>query len=210
MKTQVQIHTVKLSGGYVEETPQEFLKHFEKVGKFEHYLSSWNRPKSVSKEDWEELIKEENQEDTRKMYPRYDDIRINIQDKDLVTLLMARQDRVTIENSEMVDVNVELETDSDRSEAYFLKTMKVMEKYQDQLEKLSTNTFNQKCGQHTGGIALAEYNQLKLKEDVCTDELQQELKSGWRILAVCPQPDQRRPDYILGKKVESPQDSALR
>lgn len=26
-----------------------------------------------------------------------------------------------------------------------------------------------------------------------------ELDAGWRILAVCPQPDQRRPDYILGR-----------
>jgi hypothetical protein len=36
--------------------------------------------------------------------------------------------------------------------------------------------------------------------DQCTDGLREYLKEGWRILAICPQPGQRRPDYILGKK----------
>jgi hypothetical protein len=34
--------------------------------------------------------------------------------------------------------------------------------------------------------------------DACTDELQSMLDKGWRILAVCPSNDSRRPDYILG------------
>lgn len=33
----------------------------------------------------------------------------------------------------------------------------------------------------------------------CTDRLQEELNDGWHILAICPQPGQRRPDYIVGK-----------
>lgn len=36
-------------------------------------------------------------------------------------------------------------------------------------------------------------------ENACTQELQGFLDEGWRILAVCPSNDQRRPDYILGK-----------
>jgi hypothetical protein len=35
--------------------------------------------------------------------------------------------------------------------------------------------------------------------DGCTNDLENHLKAGWRILAVCPQYGQRRPDYILGK-----------
>lgn len=38
-----------------------------------------------------------------------------------------------------------------------------------------------------------------LLEDACTDQLQGALNSGWRIISACPQPDQRRPDYILGR-----------
>lgn len=35
-------------------------------------------------------------------------------------------------------------------------------------------------------------------EDACTQELQSMLDLGWRILAVCPPNDTRRPTYILG------------
>ena len=40
---------------------------------------------------------------------------------------------------------------------------------------------------------------LLLLSDACTDELQGALRDGWRIIAVCPQPSQRRPDYVLGR-----------
>ncbi|AHH02917.1 hypothetical protein PPGF8SP_0058 [Pseudomonas phage SPM-1] len=55
---------------------------------------------------------------------------------------------------------------------------------------------------HTGsaipGPNLQNVNRLLLKEDCCTDELQNALDAGWRLLAVCPQ-EARRPDYILGR-----------
>lgn len=60
-------------------------------------------------------------------------------------------------------------------------------------------TFNQKCDVHVGGGLIATYNEVMLKEDCCTDVLQEELAKGWRIIACCVQKDQRRPDYILGR-----------
>jgi len=59
--------------------------------------------------------------------------------------------------------------------------------------------FNSKCNVHVGGGLLVTFNDLKLCQDICTDTLQIELNDGWRIMAVCIQPDQRRPDYILGR-----------
>ena len=59
--------------------------------------------------------------------------------------------------------------------------------------------FNSKCNVHIGGGLIVTFNDLKLIEDCCTDALQKELNDGWRMLAVCVQPDQRRPDYILGR-----------
>jgi len=59
--------------------------------------------------------------------------------------------------------------------------------------------YNSKCEVHTPGQALSIYNDTLLMEDACTDELQGKLTEGWRIIAACPQPDQRRPDYILGR-----------
>jgi hypothetical protein len=59
--------------------------------------------------------------------------------------------------------------------------------------------FNQKCNVHIGNLGLLNINQLGYAVDKCTEELQEIINKGWRILAVCPQPDQRRPDYVLGR-----------
>lgn len=72
------------------------------------------------------------------------------------------------------------------------------------VEKNSTvneiqNTYNNKCDVHMPGNMLASYNEVMLIEDSCSDVLQTHLTSGWRMIAACPQPDQRRPDYILGR-----------
>jgi hypothetical protein len=61
--------------------------------------------------------------------------------------------------------------------------------------------FNQKCEVHVPNLGMMNVNKLAFATDYCTEQLQQLLFQGWRILAVCPQPDQRRPDYILGMHV---------
>ncbi len=63
----------------------------------------------------------------------------------------------------------------------------------------SHGTYNTKCDVHMPGQALSMYNDTQLMEDACTGALQEQLNKGWRIIAACPQPDQRRPDYILGR-----------
>lgn len=57
---------------------------------------------------------------------------------------------------------------------------------------------NERCQVIVGSSA---YNvtEVKLLADQCTDSLQCELNDGWHILAVCVQPNQRRPDYVMGK-----------
>lgn len=49
------------------------------------------------------------------------------------------------------------------------------------------------------GIGLLQFDHVTVVYDTCTNELHSYLKQGWRIVAVCPQPDQRRPDYVLGR-----------
>ena len=46
---------------------------------------------------------------------------------------------------------------------------------------------------------LAHIRKVRVHNDMCTDMLQAEIDSGWVILAICPQPGQRRPDYIVGR-----------
>lgn len=47
--------------------------------------------------------------------------------------------------------------------------------------------------------SLFSVTQVTWIEDACTNELQGYLDRGWRILAVCPPNDTRRPTYILGR-----------
>jgi hypothetical protein len=71
------------------------------------------------------------------------------------------------------------------------------EKSKDSFEKM----FNQKCNVHLPGIGLLTINEVIVEYDFCTEALQKKLLEGWRVLAICPQPDQRRPDYILGRTI---------
>lgn len=59
---------------------------------------------------------------------------------------------------------------------------------------------NTKVDVHVPGTALLMIDDVTLWPDCCTEELQAQLNDGWRIVAICPQPDQRRPDYILGRR----------
>lgn len=52
------------------------------------------------------------------------------------------------------------------------------------------------------GLGLLAITEVKVRNNLCTDDLGGELKDGWRILAICVQPDQRRPDYVLGRSRE--------
>lgn len=49
-----------------------------------------------------------------------------------------------------------------------------------------------------GGVSLTSMRRVTWLEDACTQELQNRLDDGWRIIAVCPPNDCRRPTYILG------------
>lgn len=83
---------------------------------------------------------------------------------------------------------------------YLLHTLgEKIEGFNKTVDIISNNTFNERTNVHIGGGLLASYNELLLRENVCTDALQGNLNDGWRIIAVCVQPDQRRPDYILGR-----------
>lgn len=48
-------------------------------------------------------------------------------------------------------------------------------------------------------VGLLAIDHVSVLEDCCTDALQDELKKGWRIIAVCPPNDKRRPTYIIGR-----------
>lgn len=53
---------------------------------------------------------------------------------------------------------------------------------------------------HVSNVGLLEINKLSYHEDCCTDVIQDMLDQGWKIIAVCPPNDARRPTYIMGRK----------
>lgn len=116
-----------------------------------------------------------------------DEIQVVSRDR-YVVLLEAG---LKLELEQVIDVSV------DPAEVF----QRVSEAYSRGLEIPSAggNTYNNKCEVHMPGNMLATYNQVQLLEDSCTDVLQTALSAGWRIIAVCPQPDSRRPDYIMGR-----------
>lgn len=59
--------------------------------------------------------------------------------------------------------------------------------------------YNQKCHVHVSGLGLLRMREVYVENDCCTDRLNQLLQDGWRIVAACVQPNQRRPDYVLGR-----------
>lgn len=62
----------------------------------------------------------------------------------------------------------------------------------DKVTELAPASFNDRCHQHQPNNALFSVAETMLLE-----------ARGWRIIAVQPQPDQRRPDYILGRPLMS-------
>jgi hypothetical protein len=65
---------------------------------------------------------------------------------------------------------------------------------------------NKKVNVAVPNLGLLTIEHVKVEEDCCTEQLQHELNHGWRIIAICPQPDQRRPDYILGRTTKEEDD----
>lgn len=59
---------------------------------------------------------------------------------------------------------------------------------------------NNRVDVHIPGNSLLAIDEVKVEVDFCTESLADDLADGWRIVAVCPQPDQRRPDYVLGRR----------
>ena len=83
------------------------------------------------------------------------------------------------------------------------KSHPFMREVDDLREPIGPAPVNQRCNVVVAGTEVLKVKTVMLLADACTDDLQRHLNEGWRILAVCVQPDQRRPDYILGAGVGS-------
>lgn len=115
--------------------------------------------------------------------------RFIVTESQLTDLMLSGQD---LKVAEEVSINIGTELRE------MMDTMKLVAGKLEVM-KGGGDQYNGKCEVHMPGNALMTYNVTMLLEDSCTDALQREMDNGWRIIAACPQPDARRPDYILGR-----------
>jgi len=92
------------------------------------------------------------------------------------------------------------------TEDHYIRTLERMEHLAAKMETFASSFgatgnahFNERVEVYTPGMGLMLFNSVMLAEDACTDALQTHLDQGWKIIAACPQPNQRRPDFILGR-----------
>jgi len=82
-------------------------------------------------------------------------------------------------------------------------------KLQDRLDKLGADVSSladmvkERCIVQIAlpDIGLMTIDDVTVLVDCCTESLQSHLTDGWRLLAVCPPNAQRRPDYVLGRRM---------
>lgn len=98
----------------------------------------------------------------------------------------------------IIDVDVETSVN-------FINLDLLAEKISNSLiSKTGSNLFNNRLEVHQPNMPLFTYNDYTYITDCCTEKLQTDfIDQGYRVVAICPQPDQRRPDYILGRYMDS-------
>jgi len=148
--------------------------------------------------DEEEVKLSQESERKKELVTKTDMVRLNTSKEYLGELesFMKKFPSIKIKIRGMIQVS---ESNSINMINQMVEVQKKLEKALSQFdEKIE---FNQKCDVHISNLGLLSINQLGFATDKCTEELQVLVNEGWRILAICPQPDQRRPDYVLGRSM---------
>ena len=113
--------------------------------------------------------------------------------KFVITLLQYESCYSQCEIKNIIDVDGEAQIQA-------INLEELANKISDRLGTNLSQLKNQKLEIHQPNMPLFTYNNFHVLTDSCTELLQNDwINKGWRVVCVCPQPDQRRPDYILGK-----------
>ncbi len=203
---EVKIVVAKFQGGWGEDICDE-LKIFTKEYDDFSRKSYWSRPESknsLTEDQWKEFIETE---EFAKM-PYYGAQTVTMQYEDFIDVKFAMKDESRLRS----DSVFKLKVSPPQADIFCMieAHTALMNKQFEQLSKFSTQQFNEKCNVPNYDTSMQSINQILLLEDCCSDYLQLALSEGWRIVATSPQPNQRRPDYILGRHTDNPTTSALR
>lgn len=167
---------------------------------FQYYPpSEWMKEnEGATREDWTKWC-EANKEEALERWPYYNDLKLKLNDEQYLSFVGVEGIDVSLREKEEVDILLPEDYQSSASMRLLEQMLTLNDKVIEQLRAASDELFNHPCQQMQPGAWLGNVNRTMLVEDSCTDALQGYLDEGWRILAIQPQPDQRRPDYILGR-----------
>lgn len=188
---------------YIDEEFNEDISDYSVKSK---YLEMISKDESLS----EKFVNE---------YPSYESFEVTVSLEDYMDLTFKYSDKITFKIKNRMEIKYQQETIIENSTASLenavklvQKNIEMFDKQMNSLKEISSHHYNLMCNSPVSDNFLSSVNQIKLLEDICSDELQKNLCDGWRIIAICPQPNQRRPDYILGKSVplSEMKDSAMR
>lgn len=217
MKVTTHLYTIQIEGGFFDEADPKlqsiYAKNAQHKKKAESYGWDWRRPKAWNgtAEEWKAYV-ENKDNDYANEYAYWDTFSIRVDAEDLAEYATKLDGRLNITHTEAFTLKMP-------HDAELTKATSMLEMHQ-QLNSMSAKTleqlrqaesmmklnaddlgtfFNNRCNQHQPTVGLWNFNETMLLENSCTDQLQDYLDDGWRIIAVSPQPDQRRPDYILAR-----------
>lgn len=188
---------------YLPEARFKVVEEFCMSDYQQEYKDDPEKQKKIAKEKYDAYLLQDEKELAGYSHKFICDINIFLGEFPLLkfTVLGTREFNVDIDKNESLKIQekaieVMMKSQRERLNSMFESFVKMSENI---AENLKVETLNQKCDVHVGGGMLMTVNETMLLEDSCTDALQGELNSGWRILAVNVQNDCRRPDYVLGR-----------
>lgn len=179
----MKVYEVKLSGHakYKHIKPTILFERVEKWSK------DYSHPGDISNEEWEALSIDEAINNfplhvspyynTPSMVVSLDELHKSFEVVDLIRVI-----DVDVEDS----FNIDIEVLADRISSSIIG-------------RTTENIYNQRLEIHQPNSPLFMYNDYKVLTDCCIESLQEEIDNGWRVVSVCPQPDQRRPDYVVAQ-----------
>lgn len=213
MKQTIKMVKVRFGDLKVEGKPENLVELYRSKGAELKKPDDWywyhcDRPNDIDQETWQQMRKDQTKEylEYIESNPVFSSFDISMQIDEYSDLIFRFGDKARFEITERFELNVTVNLEGIDSD--LIRTnVELMQKQYEQLKEFSIGVeqlaYNQKCNTPTSDAFLHNVNQTCLLEDCCTDYLQGKLKDGWRIISVTPQPNQRRPDYVLGKTVDT-------
>lgn len=213
MKQSVRMVRVKFGSVYVSKLVSESLiELYKKHSDLETERYGVPQPSGMEYSEWHKIAYSE---DAMKLWladnPCYKSFELNIQLDKFSQMEFDHFDEVRMQILERFTVDVECDFHLDQLNEHLSEKQDViyanMKKQLEMMNEIgkaalnSSQHYNSKCGTPVSDAFLYQVDRILLLEDACSDTLQRNLNDGWRIIYVAPQPDQRRPDYILGKVV---------